>query len=64
MPEPDGWPDVSGLTNGELQRLSGELAADLALARPGSPTRAAVLAYVGAINAELGRRQRIAHEHD
>jgi hypothetical protein len=60
MPDPEGWPDVSGLTTGELQRTSGELAAGLALARPDSPARAAILAYLSAIDAELDRRRRIA----
>ena len=60
MPDPDGWPDVAGLTTGELQRTSGELAASLSLAGPDSPTRGPILAYLSAINAELVRRRRIA----
>jgi hypothetical protein len=60
MPEPDGWPDVRRLTTGELERTSGELAASLALARPDSPARGPILAYLSAIDAELVRRRRIA----
>jgi hypothetical protein len=48
--------DVSGLTAGELERTRRELAANLALVRPGSPARAPILAHIGAIDTELARR--------
>jgi len=46
-------PDVSGLTAGELDRARRELAAALALTRPGSPVRAPIQAHIAAIDAEL-----------
>ncbi len=49
-------PDVSGLTAGELDRARRELAASLALSRPGSPVRGPILAQMSAIDAELGAR--------
>lgn len=48
--------DVSGLTAGELERARRELAASLALARPGSITSVPILARISAIDAELARR--------
>jgi len=49
-------PDVSGLTAGELHRARRELAAALALTRPGSPARAPIQAHMAAIDAELAVR--------
>jgi hypothetical protein len=48
--------DVSEMTTGELERIRRELAASLALARPGSMTRVPVMAQIHAINAELTSR--------
>ena len=48
--------DVTMLTVDELDRARRELAASLALARPGSPVRATILAHISAIDAELARR--------
>jgi hypothetical protein len=47
--------DAAGLTAGELERTRRELAASLALARPGSPARAPIQAQMAAIDAELSR---------
>jgi len=49
-------PDVSTLTSRELEHTRRELQAALALARPGSPVRAPILALLAAINAELAGR--------
>ncbi len=49
-------PDVSGLTAGELERTRRELAASLALLRPGSPAQVPILAHMTAIDHELARR--------
>jgi len=43
-------------TVGELERTRRELAASLALARPGSPARAPIRAQMAAIDAELAAR--------
>jgi hypothetical protein len=48
--------DVAGLSAGELERTRRDLQASLALARPGSPVRVAILAQMGAIDAELAER--------
>ena len=48
--------DVTMLTAAELDRARRELAASLALARPGSPIRAPILARVSAVDAELAVR--------
>ncbi len=45
--------DVTALTQGELERARRELAASLALARPGSPVRGPIQAHLAAIDAEL-----------
>jgi hypothetical protein len=45
--------DAAGPTLGELQRTRRELAASLALARPGSPVRASIQVQMAAIDAEL-----------
>jgi hypothetical protein len=49
--------DVSGLTAGELERTRRELAANLALVRPGSPARVPILAHISAIDTELSGRR-------
>ena len=56
MPDPGRPPDVSGLTSGELARTRRELAASLALARPGSPVRGPIRAHMTAIDTELAGR--------
>lgn len=48
--------DVTTLTAAELNRARRDLAASLALARPGSPVRAPILARISAIDAELAGR--------
>jgi hypothetical protein len=48
--------DVTALTAAELERARRELAASLALARPGSPVRGPILARISAIDAELAGR--------
>jgi hypothetical protein len=55
-PPPHRAPDLSGLTPGELERTRRELAAALALARPGSPSRTPIQAHLSAIDAELAAR--------
>ncbi len=57
--EPRRQPDVATLTPGELERARRELAASLALARPGSPVRAPIQAHLAAIDAELAARAAI-----
>ena len=47
---------AAGLAVGELKRTRRELAASLALARPGSPARTPILAQMAAIDAELAAR--------
>jgi hypothetical protein len=49
-------PDVSALTSGELERTRRELAASLALTRPGSAARVPIQAHLTAIDTELARR--------
>lgn len=56
-----GWPpvrehDMTALTLAELERARRELAASLALARPGSPVCVPIQAQLTAIDAELARR--------
>jgi hypothetical protein len=48
--------DVRHLTASELERARRELAASLALTRPGSPVRVPTEAYLSAIDAELAER--------
>ena len=48
--------DVSRHTTAELERARRELAASLALARPGSPSAAPTLAQMRAIDTELAGR--------
>ena len=56
VPDPARPPDASTLTPGELERTRRELAAALALARPGSPAQVPIRAHLDAIDAELARR--------
>lgn len=56
--------DVSGLTLGELERARRELAASLALARPGSMISVPIMARIRAIDAELSRRPATGPEED
>lgn len=55
-PRPGRSPDVSALTPADLLRTRRELAASLALSRPGSPARVPLQAHIAAIDAELARR--------
>ena len=48
--------DVTALTGRELEQARRELAASLALARPGSPARVPILARMSAIDTELAHR--------
>ena len=48
--------DVTTLSGRELEQARRELAASLALARPGSPARVPILAQMKAIDAELAGR--------
>ncbi len=56
MDDPARLPDVSTLTSGQLEHTRRELAAALALARPGSPVRAPIQAHRAASDAELASR--------
>ena len=49
---------VSCLTDSELEHARRELAASLALSRPGSPIRTPIQARMIAIDAELAERTR------
>jgi hypothetical protein len=53
VPDTGRPPDVSTLTPGELERTRRDLAAALALARPGSLTRLPIGTHLAAIDAEL-----------
>jgi hypothetical protein len=48
--------DVAALSAAELEATRRELAASLALARPGSPVRVPIQARMAAIDAELAER--------
>jgi hypothetical protein len=50
--------DVTALTARELERARRELAASLALTRPGSPVRVPILAHLSSIDTELAKRER------
>jgi hypothetical protein len=50
--------DVRNLTCAELERARRDLEVSLALAFPGSPVRAPILAHLSAIDAALAERQR------
>ncbi len=56
MPDTGRPPDLSTLTPGQLERARRDLAAALALARPGSPARLPIGTHLAAIDAELARR--------
>jgi hypothetical protein len=49
-------PEVSTLTPAELERTRRDLAAALALARPGSPAQALIRTHLAAIDTELAIR--------
>ncbi len=55
-PSPARPRNVSTLTSPELEHARRELAAALALARPGSPAQLPIRAHIDAIDAELARR--------
>ncbi len=56
MPDLNRPHDVKRLTPDELARASRDLHASLALARPDSPARGPILAYLSAIETELAER--------
>lgn len=56
----DRPPDVAGMTSAELERARRDLKVSLALAFPGSPVRAPILAHLSAIDTALAERQRTA----
>lgn len=56
MPDTGRPPDLSTLTPGELQRTRRDLAAALALARPGASARPPIGTHLAAIDAELATR--------
>jgi hypothetical protein len=56
MPDPARPHDVSRLSPSELHQARRELAASLALARPGSPVTAPITATLAAIDTELAAR--------
>jgi len=56
MPDLHRAHDVSGMTSGDLERARRQLQASLALARPDSPARVPILAYLSAIDTELAQR--------
>jgi hypothetical protein len=49
---------VAGMTCAELERTRRDLEVSLALAFPGSPIRAPILAHLSAIDAALAERKR------
>ena len=59
VPDPSRSHDVSGLTDGELERIKRDLQASLALARPGSTACVPMLAHLSAIDAELAGRSAL-----
>jgi len=54
--------DVAGMTCAELERSRRDLEVSLALAFPGSPVRAPILAHLSAIDRELAERTTIRPE--
>jgi len=56
VPDPARPHDASTLTSPELERIRRQLAASLALTRPGSPAQVPILAHLRAIDAERARR--------
>jgi hypothetical protein len=48
--------DVTGLTTPELDRARRELAASLALSRPGSPARDVIAAHIAVVDTERAQR--------
>jgi hypothetical protein len=56
VPDTGRPPDLSTLTPSELERTRRDLAAALALARPGAPARQPISTHLAAIDAELATR--------
>jgi hypothetical protein len=56
VPDTGRPPEVSTLTLAELERTRRDLAAALALARPGSPAQVPIRAHLAAVDAELAGR--------
>jgi hypothetical protein len=56
VPDTSRPPDLATLTPAELQRTRRDLAAALALARPGAPARQPISTHLAAIDAELATR--------
>jgi hypothetical protein len=56
VPDTGRPPDLATLTPAELQRTRRDLAAALALARPGAPARQPISTHLAAIDAELAIR--------
>ena len=50
--------DVAGMTSAQLDRARRDLQVSLALAFPGSPVRAPILAHLSAIDAALAEHKR------
>ena len=48
--------DVTGLTTPDLDRARRDLAASLALSRPGSPAREIIAAHIAAVDTERAQR--------
>jgi hypothetical protein len=63
VPDTGRPPDLSTLTPGELQRTRRDLAAALALARPGAPARQPIGTHLAAVDAELAARTSQRHRH-
>ena len=56
VPDPSRSHDVSGLTDGELERIKRDLQASLALARPGAAACVPIRAHLSAAESELAER--------
>ena len=56
VPDPSRSHDVSGLTDGELERIKRDLQASLALARPGAAACVPIRAHLSAVESELAER--------
>jgi hypothetical protein len=64
VPDTGRPPDLATLTPAELQRTRRDLAAALALARPGAPARHPISTHLAAIDAELASRTSQREESD
>jgi len=56
VPDPSRSHDVSGLTDGELERIKRDLQASLALACPGAAACVPIRAHLRAVESELAER--------